>query len=73
MGQYDKLGNLLKDAIDSGDLDNERKIKQNSKAVYPSEEYYDGIDKKYVVINNSFSKCKKRTRKINPDQMSLFK
>ena len=38
MGQYDKLGNLLKDAIDSGDLDNERKIRQNSKAVYPSEE-----------------------------------
>lgn len=38
MGQYDKLGNLLKDAIDSGDLDNERKIRQNSKAVYSSEE-----------------------------------
>ena len=38
MGQYDKLGNLLKGAIDSGDLDNERKIRQNSKAVYPSEE-----------------------------------
>ncbi len=56
--------------VEEDDMD---KIIFGAPAVYPSEEYYDGIDKKYVVINNSFSKCKKRTRKINPDQMSLFK
>lgn len=56
--------------VEEDDMD---KIIFGAPAVYPSEEYYDGIDKKYIVINNSFSKCKKRTRKINPDQMSLFK
>ena len=57
--------------VEEDDMD---KIIFGAPAVYPSEEYYDGIDKiEYIVRKNSFSRCKKRTRKIDPDQMSLFK
>ena len=57
--------------VEEDDMD---KIIFGAPAVYPSEEYYDGIDKiECIIRKNSSSRCKKRTRKIDPDQMSLFK
>lgn len=51
MGQYDKLGALLKDAIDSGDLDKDKKetkTTQNSEkeAVYSPEEKSETVAEK---------------------------